>query len=110
MNGLHNRVSTKILQAGVSEKQLLWQRLRQLRKALKSRPIQVNLHRNNIHVLAYLDFKLGPLPSDSNQMTVEDMSDYGHKMLTLLEFQYQKWQSQVAVALTRFEKEHQVYF
>jgi hypothetical protein len=110
VNGLHNRVSTKILQAGVNEKQLLWWRLRQLRKALKSRPIQVNLHRNNIHVLAYLDFKLGPLPSSSNEMTVEDMSDYGHKMLALLEFQYQKWQSQVAVALTRFEKEHQVYF
>ena len=110
VNGLHNRVSTKILQAGVNEKQLLWLRLMQLRKALKSRPIQVNLHRNNIHVLAYLDFKLGPLPSNSNEMTVEDMSDYGHKMLALLEFQYQKWQSQVAVALTRFEKEHQVYF
>ena len=110
VNGLHNRVSTKILQAGVSEKKLLWQRLVLLRKALKSRPIQVNLHRNNIHVVAYLDFKLGPVPSDSKAVTVEEMSDYGHKMLALLGFQYQKWQSQVAVALTRFEKENQVYF
>jgi|GEM_PF-1545750 len=110
VSGLHNRVSTKILQAGVNEKQLLWRRLKLLRKALKSRPIQVNLHRNNIHVVAYLDFKLGLLPADSREMTVEDMSDYGHKTLALLQFQYQKWQSQVAVALTRFEKENQVYF
>lgn len=110
VNGLHNRVSTKILQAGVNEKQLLWKRLVLLRRALKSRPIQVNLHRNNIHVVAYLDFKLGLLPKNSKSMTVEDMSDYGHKMIALLEFQYQKWQSQVAVSLTRFEKENQVYF
>lgn len=110
VSGLHNRVSTKILQAGVNEKKLLWQRLVLLRNALKSRPIQVNLHRNNIHVVAYLDFKLGPIPNDSKAVTVEEMSDYGHKMLALLGFQYQKWQSQVAVALTRFEKENQVYF
>lgn len=110
VSGLHNGVSVRILRAGVEEKRLCWTRLQDLHRALKSRPIQVSLHKNSIHVLAYLEFKLGDLPGDSGNMTVEEVSDYIQNTLALLDFQYQKWLSQVAVVMTRFEKHLKVDF
>jgi hypothetical protein len=108
VNGLHHGVSTKILQAAVSEKQQLWSIIEILFAELKNRPLQVVLHGKKVHILHYLSFKLGSLPEDSNLMTVEEVSSYASELLGLLSFQYHKWQSQVAVVLTRFEQDNDI--
>jgi len=56
--------------------------------------------------LAYLDFKLGELPSSSNEICIEDMASYVDELLQLLQFQYLKWQAQLAVIMSRFEQDN----
>jgi len=106
VNGMGTGVSTRILQAGANEKQLLWSVVHNLRGALKERPIQVGLSRKKVHLLAYLDFKLGELPGSSNETCIEDMATYVDELLQLLQFQYLKWQAQLAVIMSRFEQEN----
>ena len=108
VNGLHNGVSTKILQAGVSEKQQVWRVLQELRKQLKDKPVNVVLNRRKIHLLKYFDIKLGDLPQDSTDMTIEEVAEYVSQLLQLLSFQYHKWQSQVALVMSRFEKQNEI--
>lgn len=108
VNGLKHGVSTKILQAGVSEKQVLWRLIHRLREELKGRPIGIVLHRKKVHLLAYLDFKLGELPDSSSEMTIEEMASYLSDLLSLLSFQYHKWQAQVAKVLAKFERENDI--
>lgn len=108
VNSLHNGVSTKILQAGVKEKQQLWLMLSALMKRLENKPVKVSLNRSNIHILEYLEIKLGKLPHSSSSMTVEDLALYVSQLLQLLSFQYHKWQSQVALVMSRFEVENGV--
>lgn len=103
VNGLVHGASTRILQAGVSEKQQFWRLMQGLRKALESRPITVLLHGKRVHLLRYLDFKLGVLPADSKQMTVEEVARYADDLIALLQFQYRKWQAQLSSVLTKFE-------
>jgi len=106
VNGMDTGVNTRILQAGANEKQLLWAVVGSLRVALKERPIQVGLSRKKVHLLAYLDFKLGELPSSSNEICIEDMASYVDELLQLLQFQYLKWQAQLAVIMSRFEQDN----
>jgi Zn-dependent protease with chaperone function len=108
VNSLHNGVSTKILQAGVKEKQQLWLKLKLLIKQLEDKPVKVSLNRSNIHIIVYLEIKLGKLPDSSSTMTVEDLAMYVSQLLQLLSFQYHKWQSQVALVMSRFEVENGV--
>jgi Zn-dependent protease with chaperone function len=108
VNSLHNGVSTKILQAGVKEKQELWLKLKSLAVKLENMPVKVSLNRRNIHIIAYLDAKLGKLPDSSYGMTVEDLALYTCQLLQLMSFQYHKWQSQVALVMSRFEIENGV--
>jgi hypothetical protein len=108
VNSLHSGVSTKILQAGVKEKQQLWLMLNSLLKLLENKPVKVSLNRSNIHILKYLEIKLGKLPDSSSSMTVEDLALYVSQLLQLLSFQYHKWQSQVALVMSRFEVENGV--
>ncbi len=106
VNGMGTGVNTRILQAGANEKQLLWAVVHSLREALKERPIQVGLSRKKVHLLAYLDFKLGELPSSSNEICIEDMASYVDELQQLLQFQYLKWQAQLALIMSRFEQEN----
>jgi len=106
VNGLHAGASTRILQAGVNEKQLTWQLLQKLRVDLKSRPIRVAVHGKPVHILTYLDYKLGELPEVSSEMSITSMADYLDQMLQLLEFQYQKWQGQLAYVFSDFERKN----
>jgi Zn-dependent protease with chaperone function len=108
VNGMANSVSGRVLQAGANEKQVVWAAVQELRQALKERPIQVGLSRKKISLLAYLDVKLGELPSDSKAMCVEDMATYVDELLQLLTFQYHKWQSHLAMVMGRFEKENAI--
>ena len=103
VNGLTHGASTRILQAGVSEKQQFWRLMQGLRSALKQRPIIVVLHGKRVHLLEYLDFKLGELPAQSEQMTVQEVAQYAHDLIGLLQFQYRKWQAQLSSVLTKFE-------
>jgi Zn-dependent protease with chaperone function len=103
VNSLHNGVSTKILQAGVKEKQQVWSVLCNLREQLMDKPVKVTLNRQNIHIVEYLNIKLGELPEDSRDMTVQEVAEYVSQLLQLLSFQYHKWQSQVALVMTQFE-------
>lgn len=106
VNSLNNGVSTRILQAGVSEKQQVWRLLQILRDRIVDKPVKVTLNRRSIHLLEYFDFKLGTLPDDSKEMTVEEVADYVSQLLSLLSFQYHKWQSQVALVLSQFESKN----
>ncbi len=106
VNGMVDGVNGRVLQAGANEKQVVWAAVQQLRQVLKDRPIQVGLSRKKIHLLAYLDVKLGELPPDSKSMCIEDMATYVDELLQLLQFQYHKWQSHLAVVMGRFEKEN----
>jgi hypothetical protein len=108
VNSLHNGVSTKILQAGVKEKQQVWLMLKNLMEQLLVRPVKVTLNRQNIHMVEYLNIKLGALPQDSKGMTVQEVAEYVSQLLQLLSFQYHKWQSQVALVMTRFEAANDV--
>ena len=108
VNGLHNGVSTRILQAGVTEKQQVWRLLHMLRDRLRGKPVKVSLNRRYIHILEYFDIKLGELPSESQDMTVEEVAEYVSKLLQLLSFQYHKWQSQVALVMSQFETKNGV--
>lgn len=108
VNSLHNGVSTRILQAGVAEKQQVWGLLQQLRSKLKELPIKVSHNRRKIHLLSYFDVKLGSLAPNSTDLTIEEVAEYVSQLLLLLSFQYAKWQSQVALVMTRFETENNV--
>lgn len=108
VNGLQHGVSTKILQAAVTEKQQLWALLQMLIKELKARPLKVMLHNKKVHILTYLNFKLGNIPEDSHQLTVEEMAGYTSELMALLAFQYHKWQSQIALVLSKFEQDNEV--
>ncbi len=106
VNGMGAGVNTRILQAGANEKQLLWAVVQQLRLVLIERPIHVGLSRKKVHLLAYLDFKLGKLPENSQEICIEDMATYVDELLQLLQFQYLKWQAQLAMVMSRFEQEN----
>jgi len=108
VNGLQHGVSTKILQAAVTEKQQLWSLMGILTKELESRPIKVVLHNKKVHILSYLNFKLGAMPESSNQMAVEEMANYVSELMGLLSFQYHKWQAQIAMVLSRFEQTNEI--
>ncbi len=108
VNSLHNGVSTKILQAGVAEKQQVWLILQELRKRLKGKPVKVSLNRKRIHILEYFDIKLGVLPEDSKDITIQELAEYVSLLLQLLSFQYHKWQSQVALVMTKFENQNEI--
>ena len=108
VNSLHNGVSTKILQAGVKEKQQVWRILQELIASLKEKPVKVSLNRRRIHILEYFEVKLGPLPNDSKEITIQELADYVSQLLQLLSFQYHKWQSQVALVMTRFETQNDI--
>jgi len=108
VNGLQYGVTTKILQAGVAEKQIIWQLIMDVRSLLKVRPIQVQLNRKRVHLLSYLDFKLGALPEQSSDMTIQDVAEYTHELISLLRFQYHKWQDQLSVVLTQFEHRNDI--
>ena len=108
VNSLHNGVSTKILQAGVKEKQQVWRILQELIASLKEKPVKVSLNRRRIHILEYFEVKLGPLPDDSKEITIQELADYVSQLLQLLSFQYHKWQSQVALVMTRFETQNDI--
>lgn len=103
VNGLVHGASPRILQAGVSEKQQFWRLMQGLRNALQQRPLIVVLHGKRVHLLKYLDFKLGELPERSELMTVEEVAHYAHDLIALLQFQYRKWQAQLSSVLTKFE-------
>lgn len=108
VNGLQDGVTTRILQAGVVEKQYIWTCIGSLRKELKSRPIKVQLNNRRVHILTYLDFKLGVLPKASSAMTLEEIAEYANELIQLLRFQYHKWQDQVAAIMARFEHQNEV--
>lgn len=108
VNGLQAGVTTKILQAGVVEKQYTWTCIGALRQEFKVRPIKVQLNNRRVHILSYLDFKLGALPKSSADMTLEEMAEYANELIQLLRFQYHKWQDQVATVMTRFEHQNEV--
>lgn len=103
VNGLHNGASTRVLQAGANEKQLTWDILQTLRRDLKDRPIRVSIHGKMVHLMGYLDYKLGELPERSSQMSIMAMAEYLDQLLQLLDFQYYKWQGQLAVIFNDFE-------
>jgi len=79
-----------------------------LTKELESRPIKVVLHNKKVHILSYLNFKLGAMPESSNQMAVEEMANYVSELMGLLSFQYHKWQAQIAMVLSRFEQTNEI--
>ncbi|EAT13561.1 M48 family metalloprotease [Bermanella marisrubri] len=108
VNGLQDGVTTRILQAGVVEKQYLWTCIRNVRKEFKVRPIKVQLNNRRVHILGYLDFKLGALPTASSDMTLEEMAEYASELIQLLRFQYHKWQDQIAAIMARFEHQNDV--
>ena len=101
-------LQTKILQAAVTEKQHLWTLLQVLIKELKARPVKVILHNKKVHIINYLNFKLGSIPETSDQMTVEELASYVSDLMSLLSFQYHKWQSQIAVVLSKFESNNEI--
>lgn len=103
VNGLHNGASTRVLQAGANEKQLVWEQLQALRSELKTKPIRVAVHGKSVHVVKYLDYKLGPLPERSGLVSIMAMAQYLEQFLQLLDFQYNKWQGQLAVIFNAFE-------
>ncbi|MGB3668288.1 MAG: M48 family metallopeptidase [Bermanella sp.] len=103
VNGLHNGASTRVLQAGANEKQLTWVMLQTLKRELSERPIHVAIHGKLVHVIKYLDYKLGDLPERSSQMSIMAMAEYLDQLLQLLDFQYYKWQGQLAVVFNDFE-------
>ncbi len=102
-SGLHNGASTRILQAGANEKQICWETIRQLREQLSSRPIRVAVHGKPVHILKYLDYKLGAFPERSSMVSIMTMMEYVEQLLQLLDFQYHKWQGQVALVCSQFE-------
>lgn len=106
VNGLTHGATMRILQAGVTEKRLVWNVLQALRSDLANRPIKVMLHGKPVHIIRYLDYKLGCLPEYSEHMSIISMADYAHEFLQLLDFQYHKWQSQLAVVFNHFERNH----
>ena len=108
VNGLVHGVNARALQAGASEKQNVWKLVEGLREGMQERPIYVGLSRKKLHLVAYLDVKLGMIPSDSADMTIEDMASYTDELLQLLQFQYHKWQAQLALVMTRFEQANRV--
>ncbi|MEY8239857.1 MAG: M48 family metallopeptidase [Cycloclasticus sp.] len=108
VNGMNSGASTRVLQAGANEKQRLWAEVSRLRGALRERPIQVRLSRKEVHVLTYLDFKLGELASSSDEVCIEAMATYVDELLQLLQFQYLKWQAQLAVIMHRFEQDNDI--
>ncbi len=108
VNGLRFGVNTKILQAGVAEKQLLWRLLHVLRKELKARPIEVSIQRKKVHFVAYLDYKLGSLPEHSKEMTIEEMATYVSELLGLMTYQYHKWMAMLSLVMTRFEQDNDI--
>lgn len=103
VGGLHNGASTRVLQAGANEKQLTWDILQALRAELKTRPIRVGIHGKMVHIMTYLDYKLGALPERSSQMSISAMAEYLDQLLQLLDFQCHKWQGQLAVMFNEFE-------
>ncbi len=108
VNGMERGANARVLQAGANEKQVVWAALQSLRTSLKARPIQVGLSRKKVHLLAYLDFKLGKLPEQSKDMCIEDVATYVDELLHLMYFQYQKWQAQLAMVMSRFEQENDI--
>jgi len=105
-SGLHNGASTRILQAGANEKQVCWETIRQLREQLTSRPIRVVVHGKPVHILKYLDYKLGAYPERSSQVSIMMMTEYVEQLLQLLDFQYHKWQGQLALVCSQFEHQN----
>ena len=108
VHGLTQGVKAKALQAGAVEKQRCWTLIMQLRADLQERPINVGLSKKRVHLVTYLDVKLGQIPVDSTDMSIEDVAIYIDELLSLLNFQYQKWLGQVALVMTRYEKSHNI--
>jgi Zn-dependent protease with chaperone function len=105
-NGLHSGASTRILQAGVKEKQLVWDALQTLRNGLAIRPIKVSIHGKSAQIIKYIDYKLGELPERSTQMSIMATAQYLEQFIELLDFQCHKWQGQLAVMFTQFEHDN----
>ncbi|OUS39354.1 hypothetical protein A9R00_09790 [Oleispira antarctica] len=108
VNGLVQGVNAKALQAGAVEKQNVWTLVEELKRGMQERPIFVGLSRKKLHLVSYLDVKLGVMPNESVDMTIEDMASYTDELLRLLQFQYHKWQAQLALVMTRFEQSNKI--
>lgn len=108
VNGLTAGASARILQAAVTEKRYAWTLIHNLRTELKERPIKVSLHGKPVHILTYLDYKLGDLPENSESLSIMAMAEYLHQLLELLDFQYTKWQGQMASVLLKFERDNDI--
>ncbi len=106
--GLTQGVKVKALQAGAIEKKNCWGIIAVLREEMRERSIYVGLSRKKVHLLSYLDVKLGPLPKHGNDMSLEDMAIYIDELLELLNFQYQKWLGRLALVMTRYEKDNHI--
>lgn len=105
-NGLRVGVNIRTLRAGVAEKRLTWDQLQLFRAELENRPIKVSLHGRFVHIITYIDDKLGSLPQRSESLSVMAMAEYLHHLIQLLEFQYNKWQGQLASTLIEFERKN----
>ena len=108
VHGLAQGVKARALQAGATEKQVCWDLIAKLRTDMQERPIYVGLSRKKVHLVTYLDVKLGQIPVESSDMTIEDMAIYTDELLKLLSFQYHKWLGQLAVVMTRYEKTNRI--
>ena len=108
VHGLTHGVKARALQAGAVEKQSCWDLLGELRVNMQARSIYVGLSRKKVHLVTYLDVKLGQIPVESSDMTIEDMAIYTDEFLKLLNFQYHKWLGQLAVVMTRYEKSNRI--
>ena len=106
VHGLTAGANTRILQAAATEKRITWDLIQTFRSKLGERPVKVALHGKPVHILTYLDCKLGGLPVSSSDMSIMAMAEYLHQLLELLTFQYNKWLGQLAGTLIGFERQN----